>query len=92
MDETRVLLNAILERLEIQSAKIDAMQMDIHHIKGDIAELKADLAVLKADVSMLKADVTDLKNGQERQDKILESLAVRSLEQETDIRELRRAK
>ncbi len=40
----------------------------------------------------MKREMTALKQGQERHEKILESLAMRSLEQETELRELKRIK
>jgi hypothetical protein len=52
--------------------------------------LKDDVAVLKDDVAVLKDDVSGMKAGQERQDRILETLALHSLEQETIIRKLQR--
>lgn len=40
----------------------------------------------------LQSDVVDLKTIQIRQDKVIETLALRSLEHETDIRYLKRAR
>ena len=42
-------------------------------------------------ISMDRGEITEIKD-QERQDKILESLALRSLEQETELRDLKRIK
>ncbi|WP_260842602.1 hypothetical protein [Siminovitchia fortis] len=42
------------------------------------------------DVHKVHGEIASLKHGQERQDKILESLAMRSLEQETELRDLKR--
>jgi len=83
MDETKAMLNAILENQQMTNAKLEAMQMDIHHMKGDIVKLQQDMTIVKQDIS-------DIKSGQERQDRILESLALRSLEQEAILREMRR--
>ncbi|TFE29046.1 hypothetical protein [Cohnella luojiensis] len=85
MDETKEILLAIKHVVEVMDAKITSIQ-------HDVAVLKSDVAVLKSDVAVLKSDVAELKKGQERQDRILESLALHSLEQETVIRELQRSK
>lgn len=55
-------------------------------------ELKAQMDSLTATVIHIQGDIAELKDGQLRQDKILESLALRSLEQETEIREIKRIK
>ncbi|WP_044894549.1 hypothetical protein [Bacillus alveayuensis] len=99
MDEIKALLNAIIERLDVQNAHMEQMKIDIAQLQGDmkqvkkdVAVLKEDVAVLKEDVAVLKRDVSALKEGQARQDKILERLSVRSIEQEAEIVELRRMK
>ncbi|MBY0223481.1 MULTISPECIES: hypothetical protein [Sporosarcina] len=53
-------------------------------------EKDAHVEARTLDVHKLHGELASLKRGQERQDKILESLAMRSLEQETDLRDLRR--
>jgi SMC interacting uncharacterized protein involved in chromosome segregation len=85
MDEIKALFNAIIERLDVQNAHMKQMKMEM-----DIAHLQGDVKQLKEDVTMLKRDVSSLKEGQARQDKILERLSVRSIEQEAEIVELRR--
>jgi peptidoglycan hydrolase CwlO-like protein len=92
MDEIRSMFDAIMERLDIQGANIECMKMDIAKIQGDIKELKQDVAVLKQDVSVLKQDVSSLKEGQTRQDRILKTLMLRSIEQESDLLELKHIK
>ena len=55
-------------------------------------ETDAKLEAMSMDVHKIHGELQSLKDGQERQDKILESLALRSLEQETDLRDLKRIK
>lgn len=50
----------------------------------------AKLESLTMDVHHMRGELELLKEGQTRQDKILESLAMRSLEQETELRALKR--
>ena len=83
MDETKEMLIAIKHVVEVMDAKITGIQKDV-------AVLKEDVAVLKDDVAVLKDGVSGMKAGQERQDRILETLALHSLEQETIIRKLQR--
>jgi chromosome segregation ATPase len=74
------------------------LKEDVAMLKEDVAVLKEDVVVLKEDVAVLKEEVSDLKalgikliEGEQRQDRILEALSVRSLEQESKMNELRRA-
>ncbi|WP_027416498.1 hypothetical protein [Aneurinibacillus terranovensis] len=85
MDEIKVLLNKIIERLDVQGANIEQLKVDVAHLQGDVTDLKE---------TQKKHDdlLARLVKGQERQDKILESLALRSLEQESELRELKRIK
>ena len=41
--------------------RLDAMQDDIHTLKGDVEVLKGDVKGLKEDVEVLKEDVKELK-------------------------------
>lgn len=83
--ELHQLTRAILDRQEETDAKVEALTMDVHQIKGDVAKLKEDVATLKSDVGLLK-------EGQQRHEKILETLALRSIEQETTIRQMKQVK
>ena len=76
--ETNQLVRVIIDRQDETDAKLEALTMDVHKIRGDVTEMKED--------------ISSLKQGQERQDKILASLAMRSLEQETELRDLKRIK
>lgn len=73
--ELQEITRAIRDRQEGTDAKLEALSMDVHQLNGTAVSIKENLS--------------ELKKGQERQDKVLESLAVRSLEQETDIRRLK---
>ncbi|SDZ31106.1 hypothetical protein SAMN05421736_109146 [Evansella caseinilytica] len=68
-DELNHMVRAIHDRQEETDAKLEALTMDTHKVRGELSSQK---------------------QGQERQDKILASLALRSLEQETELRELKR--
>lgn len=75
-------------------------------ILNELTEIKADIKEIKADMPLIKQAVletnqrTDIIEGytkalissQSKQDKLLETLAIRSLEHETDIREIKRIK
>ena len=91
MDEMRAMFHAIIERLDTQGARIENLTTQVNHLTGEVEQVKSDIAIMKSDMDVMKSDIAEIKDGQTRQDKILESLAMRSLEQETDIRDLRRA-
>lgn len=81
-------LNMILQKLET----LDELKEMVLALRERGEETDAKLESLAMDVHKLHGELSSLKQGQERQDKILESLAMRSLEQETELREIRRAK
>jgi chromosome segregation ATPase len=72
------IVTAIRHNQESQRAEHDAMVLTISGMQGDITSINQK--------------IDHLAESQDRQDKILESLSLRSLEQETDIRELKRIK
>lgn len=72
--ELQQITSAIRDRQEETDAKLEALSMDVHQLHGVVVAIKEEIA--------------ELNKGQQRQDRILEALAVRSLEQETDIRHL----
>jgi len=87
MNELRQVTRAILDRQDETDAKLEALTMEVHQLKGEVAELKRDVAELKQevtelkqDVAVLKQDVADLKDGQDRHERVLETLALRALE------------
>ncbi|GED67788.1 hypothetical protein BRE01_14900 [Brevibacillus reuszeri] len=61
MNELRQVTRAILDRQDENDAKLDALTMEVHVLKGDVAQLKVDVAELKEDVAQLKVDVAELK-------------------------------
>lgn len=71
LDETNAIVRAIRDRQDETDAKLDALSMDVHKLRGDFVLLQ---------------------EGQERHEKVLEKLSLRSIEQEADISALRRAK
>jgi len=76
--ENTALIRAIRDRQEETDAKLEALTMDVHKLNGFVTEHAGKL--------------DHIVKSQERQDKILESLALRSLEQESELRELKRIK
>ncbi|MGV2719982.1 UNVERIFIED_CONTAM: hypothetical protein PO554_26320 [Klebsiella pneumoniae] len=73
MNELRLVTRAILDRQDETDAKLEALTMEAHQLKGEVAELKHDVAVLKQDVAelkqdvaLLKQDMADVKDGQDR--------------------------
>jgi peptidoglycan hydrolase CwlO-like protein len=73
-------LTLTVARLE---GKVAKMQDDIDEIKGEIA-------VMKQDITIMKQDIADLREGQLRQDNLLATLSFRSIDHETQLRNLRK--
>ncbi|MFB9276318.1 hypothetical protein [Cohnella cellulosilytica] len=88
MDGTKEILLAIKHSVEVMDAKITRMERDIGELKTDVAELKTDVSELKSTTALLKSDSDELKQGQLRQMRLLETLCLRSLEQENIVRDL----
>ncbi|WP_245891063.1 hypothetical protein [Desmospora activa] len=86
------MLRTILEAQEVTNAKLEALTSDARHLQGEVAFIKENVASLKESQDKQDELLQQLVQGQERQDRILEALATRSLEQETEIRELKRIK
>ena len=57
-------------------------------IKHSVEMMDAKITRIEHDITGLKADVSDLKKGQLRQERLLETLCLRSLEQENIVRDL----
>lgn len=78
VSENIEITKALRDRQDETDAKLDALSMDVNKLHG----------VVTSHTELINT----LVKSQERQEKILETLALRSLEQETDIRELKRIK
>ena len=80
MNELRLVTRALLDRQDETDAKLEALTMEVHQLKGEVAELKQDVAVLKQGVAQLQKDMDEVKDGQARHERVLETLALRALE------------
>lgn len=99
-------LMPIHQRLDNMEKELKEIKSDVNAIKLRQDSIKeensaihynqestnATLKALAEDVNYMKGDICLLKEGQLRQEKILEKLALRSIEQETEILELKRIK
>jgi len=83
---------ATKQELENLTTKIDTVTHQVASNSEKLDVITEEQNQIKQATMDTKEDATSLKDGQERQDKILESLSLRSLEQETDIRDLKRIK
>ncbi|MEN0666947.1 hypothetical protein NSQ14_12010 [Caldifermentibacillus hisashii] len=93
------LLQQILEELKGMKSQFADFKQEqertnqrLSHIENDIPQIKQAVLETLKKVNRLEETQELLIKGQERQDKILESLALRSLEQETELREIKRIK
>lgn len=83
LDENTQMIRAIYDRQEETDARQEALTMDVHKLHGEVASIKEE-QILHSDILKKLAD------GQARQEKILERLSVRSIEQEAEILAVRR--
>jgi hypothetical protein len=98
------LLQQILAELQSTNQRLVSLESDISTIKATMATMatKEDIALLpliqqavietNRNVLESSATIERIEEGQVRHDRILESLSMRSLEQETELRELKRIK
>lgn len=94
----------ILDELRKIHNGIDRHEQMITQLIGIVKSTNEKVAVLEVKMTSVEQKLTnvehrlsnvehnvlEVRKGQERQDRILEALAMRSLEQETDIREMKR--
>jgi hypothetical protein len=98
---SKQLLQQILAELQSTNQRLVSLESDISTIKATMAT-KEDIALLpliqqavietNRNVLESSATIERIEEGQVRHDRILESLSMRSLEQETELRELKRIK
>lgn len=95
LDSMDTRLDSLEQFNQVFQVKLDALdelKQVVYALRHGQEETNAKLDGLTLDVARVQVDVVTLKESQDRQNKILESLALRSLEQETDLRELKRVK
>lgn len=90
------------EMLKQLLKEFSEMRSEMRDMKSDIQDIKAktdDIPLIKQAVletnqrtDVIESYTKSLLTSQAKQDKLLETLAIRSLEQETDIREIKRVK
>ncbi|WP_234404850.1 hypothetical protein [Paenibacillus bouchesdurhonensis] len=85
-------LDGIDKRLDGIDKRLDGIDQRLDSHEGLITQLIGVVKSTNEKVTVMQEDLAELKEGQGRQDRILESLALHSLEQETIIRELKRIK
>jgi len=78
-------IEILLHRVEENSAQITSLSENFNQISGNVNKIIGEIELIKKEIKRL-ADI------QARQEKILERLAIRSIEHEADIEELRRIK
>ncbi|MFB5269866.1 hypothetical protein ACE41H_24225 [Paenibacillus enshidis] len=91
------MLETLIKMVGENNSRLRTVEEDMSVLKEDVSVLKEDMSVLKEDVGVLKEDMREVKinvngliQGQERQDRILEMLSVKSLETDSYIRDFKR--
>ncbi|MGG3832022.1 hypothetical protein [Geobacillus thermocatenulatus] len=90
IEQMRMDIAKLQESVKQLEDKVDRIQNDVDTMKRDMDAMKKDMVAMKKDMFGVKKDVAALKEGQVRQEKIMERLAIRSIEQEAEIDELRK--
>ncbi|WP_229520839.1 hypothetical protein [Paenibacillus sp. GM2] len=85
-------LGSMKETQALMQSQLSETNAIVRAIRDRQEETDAKLDALSMDVHKLHGELTHVKEGQERHERILEKLSLRSIEQETDISALRRAK
>lgn len=88
MNSEQQKLNNQISMIESKMSTIESMMAT----KDDIKRIDSKLEAISAQVVENTEQLHLLTLGQERQGKALETLALRSIEQETELRELKRVK
>jgi ABC-type transporter Mla subunit MlaD len=100
LDAQEVKMGQIVERLDVQEAKLDAQgakieqiveRLDVQEAKLDAQGVKIEQIVERLDVQIneWKGDVQQLKKDQLREQRILQMLALRSIDHETQLFDLK---
>lgn len=82
----------IKESQHLMQTQLNKTNEIVRAIRHRQEETNTKLDALSMDVYRLHGEVLSLKDGQERQERILEKLSLRSIEQEAEIRDLKRIK
>lgn len=78
--------------LDTLGTQLDKLETKIDGISEQVAKNAEDITDIKDNQKIIANVIDKVASVQERQEKILESLSLRSLEQEVDIRDLKRIK
>ncbi|WP_223813701.1 hypothetical protein [Geobacillus zalihae] len=72
--ELRALLNAVLERLDVQGAYIEQMRMDIVKLQGSVKQLEDKVDRLQSDVDAMKKDMDAMKKDMDAMKKDMDAM------------------
>lgn len=91
-EEIKDMLQVIIKRLDSMDSRLDEQGTILKAVRGRLEEQGAEIKGIHERLDRMEGDIKDLKAGQERSEQIMEKLALRSIEQETKIDALKRAK
>lgn len=92
LDQIETEVTSLKGTQELMQTQLGETNAIVRAIRDRQDETDAKLDALSMDVHKLHGELSSLKEGQERHEKILEKLSIRSLEHEADIREIKLAK
>lgn len=82
----------IIDKLNSMDKRLEGIENHLNRHDKKFDTIMEQVVKNSEDITLIKEGQRALIVGQQKQDKILESLAMRSLEQESDIRDLKRIK
>lgn len=102
LGELKLIVNAVRSRANESDARLEALTMDMHQVKGDVKGLseemnnvkeeikgiKVELKNLKEEIHVVKSEVIVVQENQNRHERLMERLALRAIEQETWVNRL----
>lgn len=84
------LLGTLIKMVSDSNAILNTLEDNVKSIKGEVTSINSEFANMKDNVKEIGEDVKEVKVGQERQDRILEMLSVKSIETDSYIRDFKR--
>ncbi|MBO1511621.1 hypothetical protein [Metabacillus bambusae] len=83
-------LSGVKEDIKEIKDEVKAVKIELSDVKAKQVEVKTIVSAIKVSQEMTNAKTTALEGIQERQQLLMETLSYRSIQQESDIKELKR--
>lgn len=85
-------IDLMLSELQKLNERVITIENDVSNIKNDVSNIKSEQQQIKQAVMETNESMKQLNAIQDSQQRIIELLSARSLEQESELRDLKRVK